>query len=105
MSAELRGLGVSAGSAAGPALRLGTPPKLPAAEPVVTDPQAEAGRAVAALEAVGEFLRGRAEAADGAAAEILAAEAMMAGDPALAGKVRALAAIVAANHDAEGSRS
>jgi len=91
MSAELHGLGVSAGSAAGPALRLGTPPKLPAAEPVVTDPQAEAERAVAALEAVGEFLRGRAEAADGAAAEILAAEAMMAGDPALAGKVRGLA--------------
>ena len=30
MSAELRGLGVSAGSAAGPAMRLGTPPALPA---------------------------------------------------------------------------
>ncbi len=93
MSAELLGLGVSAGSAAGQALRLGTPPRLPAAEPLVTDPAAEAERAVAALESVGEFLRGRAAAAGGrgAAADVLAAEALMACDPALAGKVRGLA--------------
>jgi phosphoenolpyruvate-protein phosphotransferase (PTS system enzyme I) len=91
MSAKLHGLGVSAGSAAGPAMRLGTPPKLPGTEPAVADPQAEADRAVAALEAVGEFLRGRAAAASGAAADVLAAEAMMACDPALAGKVRGLA--------------
>jgi phosphoenolpyruvate-protein phosphotransferase (PTS system enzyme I) len=91
MSEELHGLGVSAGSAAGPAMRLGTPPKLPGAEPPVPDPRAEADRAVAALEAVGEFLRGRGATASGAAAEVLAAEAMMACDPALAGKVRDLA--------------
>jgi phosphoenolpyruvate-protein phosphotransferase (PTS system enzyme I) len=91
MSKELHGLGVSAGSAAGPAARLGIPPKLPDVEPAVTDTQAEAGRAVAALEAVGEFLRGRSAAASGQAAEILVAEAMMACDPALATKVRDLA--------------
>jgi phosphotransferase system enzyme I (PtsI) len=91
MSAELRGLGVSAGSAAGPAMRLGTPPTLPGTEPRVADTAAEADRAVAALAAVGEFLRGRGAAARGEAADILAAAALMACDPALAGKVRGLA--------------
>ena len=92
MSKELHGLGVSAGSAAGPAARLGAPPKLPDLEPAITDTQAEADRAVAALEAVGEFLRSRSEAAGREAADVLAAEAMMACDPALAAKVRDLAA-------------
>ncbi len=91
MSRDLHGLGVSAGSAVGPAARLGTPPELPAVEPAVTDTRAEADRAVAALETVGEFLRRRSAAASGEAAEILMAEAMMAGDPALAAKVRDLA--------------
>jgi phosphoenolpyruvate-protein phosphotransferase (PTS system enzyme I) len=91
MSNELHGLGVSPGSAAGPAVRLGTPPELPDTEPAVADTQAEADRAVAALEAVGEFLRGRSAAASGQAADILAAEAMMACDPALASQVRGLA--------------
>ena len=91
MSETLTGLGVSAGSAVGPVMRLGTPPKLPGLEPAVTDTGAEADRAVAALEAVGEFLRGRAAVASGQAGEILAAEAMMACDPALASQVRGLA--------------
>jgi phosphotransferase system enzyme I (PtsI) len=91
MSNELNGLGVSAGSAAGPAIRLGTPPKLPDVEPAIADTWAEADRAVAALEAVGEFLRSRCAAASGEAADILAAEAMMACDPALASRVRGLA--------------
>jgi phosphoenolpyruvate-protein phosphotransferase (PTS system enzyme I) len=91
MSKDLHGLGVSAGSAAGPAARLGTPPKLPDVEPPVADTRAEADRAVAALEAVGDFLRRRGEAASGQAADVLAAEAMMACDPALATKVRDLA--------------
>jgi phosphotransferase system enzyme I (PtsI) len=88
MNANLHGLGVSAGSAVGPVMRLGTPPKLPGVEPAVTDTGAEADRAVAALEAVGAFLDGRSAAAGGQAAEILAAEALMARDPALAGQVR-----------------
>ena len=91
MTKDLHGLGVSAGSAVGPAVRLGTPPKLPRVEPAVADTGAEADRAVAALEAVGESLRGRAAAAGGPAAEVLVAEAMMACDPALATKVRGLA--------------
>ena len=91
MNNDLHGLGVSAGSAAGPAVRLGTPPKLPDVEPAVTDTRAEADRAVAALEAVGDFLQGRSAAASGQAADVLAAEAMMACDPALAAKVRDLA--------------
>ena len=91
MSRDLHGLGVSAGSAVGPAARLGTPPELPAVEPTVTDTRTEADRAVAALETVGEFLRRRSAAASGEAAEILMAEAMMADDPALATKVRDLA--------------
>jgi phosphotransferase system enzyme I (PtsI) len=91
MSQTLTGLGVSAGSAVGPVMRLGTAPKLPDVEPAVTDTGAEADRAVAALEAVGEFLRGRGAAASGQAAEILAAEALMACDPALASQVRGLA--------------
>ena len=91
MSKDLHGLGVSAGSATGPTARLGTPPKLPDVEPHVTDTSAEADRAVAALEAVSEFLHSRSAAARGEAAEILTAEAMMASDPALAAQVRALA--------------
>ena len=92
MSKDLHGLGVSTGSATGPAARLGTPPKLPEAAPATADPGAEADRAVAALEAVGEFLRRRGAAATGQAGDVLAAEAMMACDPALATKVRGLAA-------------
>jgi len=91
MNKDLRGLGVSAGSAAGPAVRLGTPPKLPDVVPAVADTGAEADRAVAALEAVGDFLRRRSAAATGQAADVLAAEAMMARDPVLATKVRDLA--------------
>ena len=49
MSKDLHGLGVSAGSAAGPAARLGIPPKLPDVVPAVADTGAEADRAVAAL--------------------------------------------------------
>jgi phosphoenolpyruvate-protein phosphotransferase (PTS system enzyme I) len=91
MSKDLHGLGVSAGSAAGPVVRLGVPPKLPDVVPAVADTSAEADRAVAALEAVGDFLRRRSAAATGQAADVLAAEAMMACDPALATKVRDLA--------------
>lgn len=91
MSRNLRGLGVSAGYATGPVARLGSPPALPAREPTVADTGAEAECAIAALTSVGEFLQARAADADGQAADILVAEAMMASDPSLAGKVRDLA--------------
>ena len=91
MNKELHGLGVSAGSATGPVARLGTPRALQAVEPTVNDTEAEARRATAALEAVGEFLQNRGAAAGGQAADVLVAEAMMARDPALATQVQQLA--------------
>ena len=56
----------------------------------MADTDAEAHRAAAALEAVGEFFQSRAAAAGGQAADVLVAEAMMACDPALATQVRDL---------------
>lgn len=82
---ELRGIGVSPGFAGGPAYRVAPPPRLPALEPAALDPEVEAKRAVAALASVAADLRRRADAAgDGAAAEILRAQALMAEDPELA---------------------
>ncbi|WP_344484475.1 phosphoenolpyruvate--protein phosphotransferase [Nonomuraea monospora] len=79
---RLVGLGVSQGRAAGPMIRLGEPPKLPAPGPV-TDPGAEAATVGKALEAVAAELNRRALAAGGEAAEILEALAMIAEDPIL----------------------
>ncbi|TYB51450.1 phosphoenolpyruvate--protein phosphotransferase [Nonomuraea sp. PA05] len=79
---RLAGLGVSQGRAAGPMIRLGEPPKLPAPGPV-TDPGAEAATVGKALEAVAAELNRRALAAGGEAAEILEALAMIAEDPIL----------------------
>ncbi|MEW2329681.1 phosphoenolpyruvate--protein phosphotransferase [Micromonospora chersina] len=83
MSERLTGIGVSAGLAAGPLLRVAPAPRLP--EPTaVTDVQAELARASAALAAVAAELRRRADAARRPeAAEILQAQAMMAEDPLL----------------------
>jgi phosphotransferase system enzyme I (PtsI) len=80
---ELRGIGVSAGLAAGPAYRLTPAPTLPV--PVaVSDPDAELERAVAALTAVAADLGRRADqAADPTAADILRAQVMMIDDPVL----------------------
>ncbi|MCP2358698.1 phosphotransferase system enzyme I (PtsI) [Nonomuraea thailandensis] len=79
---RLGGLGVSQGRAAGPVIRLGDPPELPAPR-AVTDPGAEAATAAKALEAVAAELNRRALAAGGEAAEILEALAMIAEDPML----------------------
>lgn len=79
---RLAGLGVSQGRAAGPVMRLGEPPALPAPAPV-TDPGAEAATVAKALGAVAAELNRRALAADGEAAEILEALAMIAEDPLL----------------------
>lgn len=81
---SLHGLGVSAGTAAGPALRMGRVPRLPAPRRV-TDPDAERAAARAALAEVGRDLTGRADrAADPAARAILEAQALIAEDPLLA---------------------
>jgi phosphotransferase system enzyme I (PtsI) len=79
----LRGIGVSAGSASGPAVVVGLPPQVPADEPASTDVAADWERISAALTGVAETLESRAKAAGGAAAEILGATALMARDPSL----------------------
>ncbi|MET8153372.1 putative PEP-binding protein [Actinoplanes sp. NPDC049668] len=79
----LRGLGVSAGTATGPAYRLPGPPRLPAPRPV-TDPDRERDRALAAIAAVGaDLARRAAAAADATSGEILRAQAALADDRAL----------------------
>ncbi|GAA0560142.1 putative PEP-binding protein [Actinomadura livida] len=87
-AAELRGLGVSPGAAAGPAEVMGPAPELPPPR-AVTDAEAETGRAVRALAAVEAELDRRAAAAPAPEArEILAAQSAMAADPMLAAGVR-----------------
>ncbi|XRQ14657.1 phosphoenolpyruvate--protein phosphotransferase [Actinomadura welshii] len=87
-TAELRGLGVSPGAAAGPAEVMGPPPELPPAR-AVTDPEAETERALRALEAVEAELDRRAAAAPTPEArEILAAQSAIAADPMLVTGVR-----------------
>jgi phosphotransferase system enzyme I (PtsI) len=87
MPDTLRGLGVSPGVGAGPVYRLGSPPALPADQPVVDDAAAESVRATEALRRVGDELEARAGAATTTAAEVLEAQAMIARDPTLAESV------------------
>ncbi|MFI7612327.1 phosphoenolpyruvate--protein phosphotransferase [Nonomuraea terrae] len=82
MPDTLAGLGVSQGRAAGPVVRMAGPPALPAPRPV-TDPGAETAAVGSALEAVAADLTRRAATAQGEAAEILEALAMIADDPTL----------------------
>jgi len=89
MSHELRGLGVSPGTASGPVARLGLPPHPPADEKPGADPAVEAARVEAALEQVAASLEERSALASGDAVAVLAATAMMARDPGLLGAVRA----------------
>ncbi len=80
MADTLHGLGVSAGVAAGPALRMGHAPRLPAPR-AVADPEAERSAARDALEHVGKDLAQRAtRAADPQARAILEAQSLMATD-------------------------
>jgi phosphotransferase system enzyme I (PtsI) len=97
MSEVLTGIGVCAGIAAGPLLRIAAAPALPAPAPV-TDAAAEYARAEAALaEVVAELGRRADRATDDTVAEVLRAEALMAGDEELRDGVREL---VDDGHDA-----
>ena len=79
----LHGIGVSPGIAAGPAYRIGEPPRLPPPR-LVTDAPAEIALAVGALASVAADLDRRAESTvDATAADVLRAQAMMATDPVL----------------------
>lgn len=82
MPEDMGGLGVSPGRTAGPVYSMGSPPVLPAEVPAPAPDDAE--RAVAALAFVSSSLDELAGAVDGPAAEVLAAQAMMAADPTLA---------------------
>ncbi|HEX8135511.1 MAG TPA: phosphoenolpyruvate-utilizing N-terminal domain-containing protein, partial [Actinomycetes bacterium] len=90
MPEPLRGVGVSPGVAVGPVASMGgRVPEPPAAGDPASrsarrgtgDPAAEAAAAAAALEAVAADLEARGERAGGDAADVLAAQAMMALDP------------------------
>jgi len=87
MSVRFTGIAVSPGVAAGPVARMAPPPQAPAGGSGSADPRAEAAAARAALEAVAAGLAERAAQAPGEAAGVLSAQATMARDPALAGKV------------------
>jgi phosphotransferase system enzyme I (PtsI) len=88
--AGLSGIGVCAGIAAGPLLRIADVPALPPPA-VVDDSPAEFSRAAEALAAVVADLGARADrATDETVAEVLRAEAMMADDEALLDNVREL---------------
>lgn len=88
MSGEriLHGIGVSAGTAVGPLVRLTPPPSALDNEPLA-DPAADGARVRQALTQVAAGLSARADAADAHAKPILEATAMIAQDPGLAMKV------------------
>jgi phosphotransferase system enzyme I (PtsI) len=86
--AQLSGIGVCAGVAAGPLLRIAAAPALPPPGPVA-DTGTEIERACAALaEVVAELGRRADRATDATVAEVLRAEAMMADDEMLRDGVR-----------------
>ncbi|GAB7191202.1 phosphoenolpyruvate--protein phosphotransferase [Kineococcus sp. NUM-3379] len=81
----LRGRGVSAGTACAPLARMRPPVRTSPADPPGRDPEVEAARVTAALDAVAAELTARAERAGGVAADVLRTTAAMAQDRALRG--------------------
>jgi phosphotransferase system enzyme I (PtsI) len=84
---ELLGTGVSPGVGVGPLRILSGVVPEPPAEHFKGDAVAETRRALEALDAVGGELENRANASVGEAKDVLAAQALMARDPDLAGEV------------------
>ncbi len=84
VTSAVSGLGVSPGITAGPALRMGRVPRLPAPRPV-SDPEQERRTVHAALSVLTQDITDRAARADNPAAQaILEAQALIASDPLLA---------------------
>nr|WP_246211571.1 phosphoenolpyruvate--protein phosphotransferase [Phytoactinopolyspora alkaliphila] len=79
----MRGIGVSAGMAVGPVVRVTEPVRPPENEPAALDAQAASREVAAAFELVAAELERRAALAQATAADILTATAMMARDPSL----------------------
>lgn len=80
----IRGIGVCPGTVAGPAIVMPEPVREPPPGCVADDPDAAVTQVAAAMEAVALELDRKAAAVQGELADILAATAMMARDPALA---------------------
>jgi phosphotransferase system enzyme I (PtsI) len=91
MPRQLLGIGVSPGIASGPVERLSPPPTIaPDRLVATTDPLAECKAAANALEATAADLDARSGKAAGPAADVLAAQAMMARDPVLGDRIEDL---------------
>ncbi len=89
----LQGIGVCPGFAAGPVALMAPRPQLPADPPGVTDTDAEADAATAALNLTAEDLERRAAATTiPGAAEVMEATAMIARDPSLEEAIRSATA-------------
>lgn len=84
---ELRGVGVGQGVAHGPVVRMADPLPAPQNSPSTAGADAERARAREAVAAVAGELQQRADAAGGAAQEVLEAQAMIAEDPTLQDEV------------------
>ncbi|MGO1583165.1 MAG: phosphoenolpyruvate--protein phosphotransferase, partial [Actinomycetaceae bacterium] len=91
MAQRLDGIGVGVGGAVGPVRQLRPAPLIPEDEPAAGDADAAVQRVTEALDAVRADLTARSEAAgDTTLADVLAAAAQMAGDPALAARATGL---------------
>lgn len=100
----LSGVGVSAGVASGPVVKVLPAPGIDPDEPACTDPEGDAARVRAALGDVAEELRARADEADDDTGDILRATARLAEDKALLAaatqRLRAGAGVTGAVHGA-----
>lgn len=91
MAQRMDGIGVGVGGAVGPVRQLRPAPLIPEDEPAAGDADAAVQRVTEALDAVRADLTARSEAAgDTTLADVLAAAAQMAGDPALAARATEL---------------
>lgn len=101
---SLFGIGVSAGFAVAPAVKVMPAPSFDSREPASTDPAADGQRIREAMAAVAESMRQRATTASESARPILEATAQLASDRALAKaadkKLKAGAGVTRAVHDA-----
>jgi phosphotransferase system enzyme I (PtsI) len=87
MPHNLIGIGVSPGIASGPVERLALAATIPADLAPVGDPDSEAKAVAAAVSATADDLDARSRRTRGPAADVLAAQVMMAQDPVLADRV------------------
>ncbi|HEX5114746.1 MAG TPA: putative PEP-binding protein [Pseudonocardiaceae bacterium] len=87
---RLKGVGVSAGRASGPAVRVADPLPEPAPGPEPADRPAEAARIAVAADAVAARLEQAAAAVEGDARAVLETTAAMAADPALVSEAEQL---------------